>query len=224
MENANQRKSKNIVYGFDDEKINIVFNSKEAAERYNKLYYKGYLTVKAIESYSDCEDYDVKNPREHLARLTREKGDLLNVILFPFIVVRKSVGGSIKRSEGGSFLFLKEMLTSANELLREKYDYPQDVKDDEMLKLDLKRFEINLSAGECITLYKIFKEVNRKANELNKQIAEILANEDISEEEYQEILKDSRLSEANSDIALKSYEFEMLEKESYAEREYMSLE
>lgn len=220
-------KEKNKIFGFVSEDEVIAFGSNEDAEKYNKLYYGGYARVREMKFYSSLEEFEKINPRKHLLRLCREKSQLLS-INFPFQVVRFDVVREYEKiSLGSSFLNLKEMLSLANEELKRKYKYPQDVKDDEKVKIQIKNDIIELTARQFMTLNTLFKETCLKVNDLNKKIASVLDElhkKNISEEEYKAILKEGRISEANEGTEPQFYEFEMLEKDRYKERDYMLLE
>ena len=226
MEETKVTKPKGIkVYGFKDDGIDIIFKTREAAERYNQVYFKGFYEIKELEIYNDYTQYERINPKEHLLRLLKEKAIFVNTIKFPFTIVRTHRHYTTeKRSEGSSFSSLKELLTKANEILRQKYHYPKDVDEEDKLTIEIKDYSMQLPVKDIMTLYKLFKETGKKINDINKQIQDVLASTNISEDDYKEVLKEAHINEENSYTEEKAYEFEMLEKEAYIEKDYMSLE
>ncbi len=224
MEKEEQAKNKKI-YGFQDDEAKVIFNTRKEAEIYNERFCKGMKIIQEYNFYENCDEYEKENPQKNLARLCRDKAILVNSIEYPFVLTRVHVDrGWEKLSHGSSFSTLKELLTLANKQLKELFQYPQNVNDSEMLKIQIKEYIVKITAEQCNQLYNIFQDISQKVNVINKEIADVIIGGKIQDEEYQTICKMAMLNEESRSTEEKTYEFEMLNKEAYIDNNYLMLD
>ena len=218
--NENQPKLKK-VYGFNGDATRyLVFQTKEEADRYNKIYHNGRLTVIDIDVYENMEKFEKDEPYECLERLCKEKAK----VLYEIGDLPVFVNSGPKIYTRFTFSQLQGILSQANDKLKEKYSSPQNVKEDEIVKVKDGECEILLPVKDYMKLYEVYNNVCKRANAINAEISQVLAEGMIDSSEYIAIQRAAHIRPEHQLDDIPSYNFEMLENGPCYEKDYLSLE
>ncbi len=215
---VNKQKAKKVkeMYGSNG----IYFESREEAAKFNKQFSLGERKIKAIKVFKNCEDYANSFADDALEMLCREKFVLLyNEMQLPFRV-RYEEKGMRFWSDKISLRNLQEMVTLANEKLKENHSYPQDVQETETVIAKLGNKEAVLTVKQCRILYEIFKKTCDKLNEIDKNLKSITERGNYDKEKYTKIQSRYFLYDVKE---IPTCNLDMLEKD-FKFRSYLELE
>ena len=216
----NEKTPRKKIYGFVGYSTTAPkFATREDAEKYNHLYQRDKLQIEEYEVYENIHEYEITFPRETLTNLCREA----SIILADYFIMPFCLKYNNEASKTNSFYRLKNILTKVNEKLKGSNRHLQDFKEDEIIKIYLEKdFLVEMTAGQCRTLNKIFKEKCQTINDLFaqiKNISKLIPNKDYVERCIGD-LKD--LYETT--MGQNSDKFEMLDDNGSVDKDYLSLD
>lgn len=228
MDDLQDEQSKiKYVYGFyHDAGQRFEFSTREEAEKYSKRYFNGKATIIERRVFENLKEFEENNPRDHLEILIAEKEKLTNQIKLPVSITYKPDKSVPYTTNNITLSDLRYLLTLANKELKDRHNYPQEVGDDEKVMLGFSRYlewmTVELTAREFMEMNKVLKETCSKLNDTNNQIAKIMVKFGYSETLLKKLQED--IPDTYKSLEPLSFNFEMLEKDSYQDKDYLDLE
>lgn len=201
----------------------VYFKTKEEAEKFNNRFHGGQKKVQPIKLFDNCDDYIKVSADDALERLCEEKFDIINCIKLPFNVeFVMNDSGKESSSDSCTLKVLKMMVFLANKKLKEEYTYPREVNDDYFVEINSGFWSVVLKARQFMTMYDVFKQTCQKINDINGMIKSIIDYGNYDEDKYKNLCKKLLLKEKIDEPY--SFYLDMLEKDSFKDKDYLELE
>ncbi len=200
----------------------IYFATMTEAEKYAQFFFSGRKVINKVNLFKTFDEYIGTFADDAIERLCKEKKNLeIGEIKLPFIIEYTTDKNKRTGINSCSLERLQTMITLADKKLKERYAYPREVQDKEMVKINIDSWTIEMTARQFITLYETYKNACDKLNKINGMLTSIV-NRANKEEKYSQICKKLFIKE---EIEEPIYcHLEMLEKDSFKDKDYLALE